>query len=106
LNESGARSSDQKIDFNESNIISLSDGGIVLPTFTPFAADTIPVETKHRVLKGACGEGKMYSVPNVPQINNDSRFTIEVDYANQSATINLGFMIVEGSERFIKAVFR
>ena len=33
------------------------------------------------------------------QISNDSRFTIEVDYSNQSSTINLGFMIVEGSEQ-------
>ena len=44
----------------------------------------------------------MYFSTQRTQINNDSRFTIEVDYANQSATINLGFMIVEGSEQVYK----
>ena len=42
----------------------------------------------------------MYFSTQRTQITNDSRFTIAVDYANQSSTINLGgFMVVEGSEQ-------
>ena len=44
----------------------------------------------------------MYFSTQRTQISNDSRFTIEVDYSNQSSTINLGFMIVEGSEQVYK----
>ena len=53
-------------------------------------------------MKGSLGEGKMYFTTLRNDWARDSRFTIEVDYANQSATINLGFMIVEGSEQVYK----
>ena len=48
---------------------------------------------------------KLYFSTQRTQITNDSRFTIAVDYANQSSTINLGgFMVVEGVNRFIREV--
>ena len=102
LNESGTRTSDQKIDLANPNIISLVEGEVFFPTFHPFAADTVTGGNQASGLKGSLGEGKMYFSTQRTQINNDSRFTIEVDYANQSATINLGFMIVEGSEQVYK----
>jgi len=102
LNESGIRTSDQKIDLANPNIISLVEGELFFPTFHPFASDTVTGGNQAPGLKGSLGEGKMYFSTQRTQINNDSRFTIEVDYANQSATINLGFMIVEGSEQVYK----
>ncbi len=99
LNESGIRTADQKIDLTNPNIINLMDGELFLPAFHPFAADTVPDGNKANGLKGSLGEGKMYLSTQRTQISNDSRFTIEVDYSNQSSTINLGFMIVEGSEQ-------
>ena len=102
LNESGIRTSDQKIDLANPNIISLVEGELFFPTFHPFAPDTVAGGNQAPGLKGSLGEGKMYFTTQRTQINNDSRFTIEVDYANQSATINLGFMIVEGSEQVYK----
>lgn len=102
LNESGVRSADQKIDLSNGNIVSLSDGVLFFPTHHPFAADTLPDGNQATGLQGSLGTGKMYFSTQRTQITNDSRFTIEVDYANQSATINLGFMIVEGSEQVYK----
>ena len=102
LNESGVRTADQKVDLTNPNIISLTEGELFFPSFHPFAADTIPDGNQASGLKGSLGEGKMYFSTQRTQINNDSRFTIEVDYANQSSTINLGFMIVDGSEQVYK----
>ena len=102
LNESGVRTFDQKVDLTNSNVISLVDGELFFPAFHPFAADSLPDGNQTQGLKGSLGEGKMYFSSQQTQINNDSRFTIEVDYANQSGTINLGFMIVEGSEQVYK----
>ena len=99
LNESGIRTADQKIDLTNPNIINLMDGELFLPAFHPFAADTVLDGNQANGLKGSLGEGKMYFSTQRTQISNDSRFTIEVDYSNQSSTINLGFMIVEGSEQ-------
>ena len=102
LNESGVRSSDQKIDLSNPNIMSMIDGELFFPDYHPFAADTLPDGNQSTGLKGSLGEGKMYFTTQRTQITNDSRFMIEVDYSNQSATINLGFMIVEGSEQVYK----
>ena len=99
LNESGIRTADQKIDLTNPNIINLMDGELFFPAFHPFAADTVSDGNQTNALKGSLGEGKMYFSTQRTQISNDSRFTIEVDYSNQSSTINLGFMIVEGSEQ-------
>ena len=99
LNESGIRTADQKIDLTNPNIINLVNGEIFFPAFHPFASDTIVDGNQTAELKGSLGEGMMYFSTQRTQISNDSRFTIEVDYSNQSSTINLGFMIVEGSEQ-------
>ncbi len=102
LNESGVRTADQKVDLANPNIISLSEGELFLPAFYPFVEDTVTGGNSAPGLRGSLGQGKMYFTTQRTEINNDSRFTIEVDYANQSATINLGFMIVEGSEQVYK----
>ena len=41
----------------------------------------------------------MYTTTTQTEINNDSRFEMQIEYTNQSSNINLGFMIVEGSEQ-------
>lgn len=102
LNESGVRTADQKIDLANPNIISLAEGELFFPAYHPFAADTISEGNQSIGLKGSLGEGKMYYTTLRNDWARDSRFTIEVDYANQSATINLGFMIVKGSEQVYK----
>jgi len=103
LNESGVRTFDQKVDLSNANIISLAEGELFFPAFHPFAADTAVDGNQAPGLKGSLGEGKMYFSTQRTQITNDSRFTIAVDYANQSSTINLGgFMVVEGSEQVFK----
>ena len=54
--------------------------------------------TNERLVDKLLGEGKMYTSTVHTDYTGDSRFTIEADYSNLSSTINLGFMIVEGSE--------
>ena len=102
LNENGDRTADQIIDLANPNIISLAEGELFLPGYHPFAADTVPDGNQAIGLKGSLGEGKMYITSSTSEWAGDSRFTIEVNYANQSSTINLGFMIVEGSEQVYK----
>ncbi len=103
VNENGERLPDQKVDLSNPNVINLQDGELILPAFYPFvSSDSIPDGNDNPALKGVLGAGKMYSTTQRTDISNDSRFTIEVDYANRSSTINLGFMVVEGSEQVFK----
>ncbi|MFQ6612649.1 MAG: cell surface protein SprA [Fidelibacterota bacterium] len=103
VNENGERLADQKVDLSNPNVINLQNGELILPSFYPFvSADSLPGGNQNAALKGALGAGKMYTTTQRTDISNDNRFTIEVDYANQSSTINLGFMVVEGSEQVFK----
>ncbi|MEE8437643.1 MAG: cell surface protein SprA, partial [Candidatus Neomarinimicrobiota bacterium] len=102
LDENGNNNSDQIIDLSNPNIISLIDGELFFPELRPFAGDTVPDGNQNQALKGALGVGFMYTSTQRTDIANDSRFTIEVDYANLNSTINLGFMLVEGSEQVYK----
>ena len=44
----------------------------------------------------------MYTSSVNSEVNGDNRFVIETKYSNQSSTINLGFMLVEGSEEVVQ----
>ncbi|MDP6533427.1 MAG: cell surface protein SprA [Candidatus Marinimicrobia bacterium] len=102
VDENGNRQSDELIDISNPNIINLADGELIFPTFHPFANDSLAGGTTHPELQASLGTGTIYTTTNRTQIDNDSRFTIEVDYTNQSSTISLGFMIVENSEQVMK----
>jgi len=96
-NENGAKIPDDKIDID--NIVFLNFGEMHLPALLPFVStDQIEGGNTNEVLATLLGEGKMYTSTVHSDYTGDSRFTIEADYSNQSSTINLGFMIVEGSE--------
>ncbi|SUZ57866.1 uncharacterized protein METZ01_LOCUS10720 [marine metagenome] len=99
LNETGVRQSDELIDMENSSIINMGSGELMFPTYYPFAYDSLDGGNKNIELQSVLGEGKMYTTTTQTEINNDSRFEIQVEYTNQSSNINLGFMIVEGSEQ-------
>ncbi|MBU0528528.1 hypothetical protein KKF86_02060, partial [bacterium] len=96
-NENGAKIPDDKVDID--NIVFLNFGEMHLPALLPFvSADIIEGGNTNEELASLLGEGKMYTSTVYTDYTGDSRFTIEADYSNLSSTINLGFMIVEGSE--------
>jgi cell surface protein SprA len=96
-NENGVKIPDEKVDID--NIVFLNFGELHIPALLPFvSADNIEGGNTHDELKDFLGEGKMYTSTVHTDYTGDSRFTIEADYSNLSSTINLGFMIVEGSE--------
>jgi len=96
-NENGAKIPDEKVDVD--NMIFLNFGELHIPSLLPFvSADEIEGGNTNEDLKSQLGEGKMYTSTVHTDYTGDSRFTIEADYSNLSSTINLGFMIVEGSE--------
>lgn len=96
-NENGAKTSDEIIDTD--NIVFLNYGEVHLPYLLPFVSESaIEGGNGSELLEDKLGEGKMYTSTVSTDYTSDSRFTIEADYTNQSSTISLGFMIVEGSE--------
>jgi cell surface protein SprA len=103
LNESGARTYDEKIDLENPNIVNLILGELHFPALLPFvSADSITGGNANTEIQGHLGSGKMYTTTIHSQYSGDSRFSIEADYSNPSSTINLGFMVVEGSEEVFR----
>jgi len=102
LNENGSRQPDEIIDMNNPNIVNLIAGELHFPALLPFVSeDSLFGGNMNEILSEVLGEGKMYTSTISTDYNGDSRFTIEADYSNQSSTINLGFMLVEGSEEVL-----
>lgn len=99
VDETNAQTSDNIIDMDNPNIVSLSNGELFFPMFHPFANDSLEGGNKNPDLKGVLGEGKMYTSTIMSQITQDKHWEIEVMYKNKSASINLGFMIVDGSDQ-------
>ncbi len=103
LNESGARTYDEKIDMGNPNILNLILGELHFPALLPFvAADSLDGGNANSAVHADLGSGKMYTTTIYSQYSGDSRFTIEADYSNPSSTISLGFMVVEGSEEVFR----
>ena len=102
LNENGSRQPYVIIDMNNPNIVNLIAGELHFPALLPFVSeDSLFGGNMNEILSEVLGEGKMYTSTISTDYNGDSRFTIEADYSNQSSTINLGFMLVEGSEEVL-----
>ena len=102
LNENGSRQPDEIIDMNNPNIVNLIAGELHFPALLPFVSeDSLFGGNLNEILSEVLGEGKMYTSTISTDYNGDSRFTIEADFSNQSSTINLGFMLVEGSEEVL-----
>ena len=103
LDVNGARQYDELIDVQSGNIINMLNGELLIPLLHPFAVqDSLEGGNKTIELKEQLGAGKMYTSSISSQVNSDNRFVIETKYSNQSSTINLGFMLVEGSEEVVQ----
>ncbi len=99
VDATNAPNSDNIIDMDNGYIVSISNGELFFPMFLPFAPDSIEGGNKKPELKEVLGEGKMYTSTIMSEITQDKHWEIEVMYKNKSASINLGFMIVEGSDQ-------
>ena len=99
FNQSGSPSPDEVIDFNNPNIVNLQAGEIHLPALLPFvSSENINGGNLNSELFEFLQEGRMYTSTNRTEYIGDSRFILNVNYTNPTATINLGFTLVEGSE--------
>ena len=99
LDNNGNRNYDELIDKDLANIMNMIDGELMFPTLHPFAdGDSLEGGIKSDQLVGQLGSGKLYNSSVSSEINADHRWMIETAYTNQSSTINLGFMLIEGSE--------
>ena len=103
LDENGQRQYDEIIDKTSGNILSLLNGELLLPALHPFArSDSLSGGNSVTELLDHLGSGVIYTSSVSSEINSDNRFMIETKYSNQSSTISLGFMLVEGSEEVIQ----
>ena len=99
VNTNNEPESDNLIDIFNPNIVSLITGELFFPMYYPFATDSLEGGNSNPDLSGVLGQGLMYISTQSNEITQDKHWEIEVEYTNQSSTINLGFMIVEGSEQ-------
>jgi len=103
LNDSQERVSDELIDVENGNIVNLRDGEILFPALHPFvSSDSLDGGNNMPSLQSHLGSGAAYTTTDRNLINQDHRFALEAKYSNQSSTINLGFMLVDGSEEVIQ----
>ena len=103
LDVNGSRQYDEIIDVQSGNIINMLNGELLIPMLHPFAVhDSLEGGNRVGELEEQLGTGKMYTSSISSEINSDNRFVIETKYSNQSSTINLGFMLVEGSEEVVQ----
>ena len=98
LDENGTRNYDEIIDKDMANIMNMMDGELMFPSLHPFAdGDSLAGGQTIDQLKEQLGSGVMYTSSSSSEVNGDHRWMIEAAYTNQSSTINLGFMLIEGS---------
>ena len=103
LDENGQRQYDEIIDKESGNILNIFNGELLLPALHPFArGDSLAGGNSVPELQDQLGSGVIYTSSVSSEINSDNRFMIETKYSNQSSTISLGFMLVEGSEEIIQ----
>ncbi len=92
VNQSGETQPDNIID-NISNILRLGQGELEFPSLRPFADESyLP---KEKIVSA------MYDTTNQSYIANESKFYILVKSKNRSATYDLGWNVIEGSEEVI-----
>ena len=103
LDVNGVRQYDEIIDTQSGNILNMLNGELLIPSLHPFAlSDSLQGGNTVEGLKDQLGSGVMYPSSVNSEVNGDNRFVIETKYSNQSSTINLGFMLVEGSEEVVQ----
>lgn len=103
IDENGSRNYDEIIDKEVTNIVNMIDGELMFPWLHPFAVlDSIDGGNSSEFLQDQLGSGAIYKSTVSSITNGDHRWMIEAKYTNQSSTINLGFMLVEGSEEVTK----
>ncbi|MCH2508143.1 MAG: cell surface protein SprA [Dehalococcoidia bacterium] len=103
LDVNGVRQYDEIIDTQSGNILNMLNGELLIPSLHPFAlSDSLQGGNTVEELIGQLGSGVMYTSSVNSEVNGDNRFVIETKYSNQSSTINLGFMLVEGSEEVVQ----
>ncbi len=89
VDKTGNPKPDNIIDKNE-NILRLGNGELEFPSLRPFADPLILPEEKF--------SDAMYDTTVQAEITRDSKFFIEVKSKSRSATMNLGWNVIEGSE--------
>ncbi|MDC0881273.1 cell surface protein SprA, partial [bacterium] len=103
LDENGNRNYDEIIDKEMANVMNMMDGELMFPSYYPFAkVDSLNGGQTVAALQSQLGSGTLYQSSSSSEINGDHRWSIEASYTNQSSTINLGFMLIEGSEEVIQ----
>ncbi len=103
LDENRNRNYDELIDKESGNIINMIDGELIFPALHPFAlSDSLYGGNQSEFLKSQLGSGVIYKSTVSSEVNLAHQWIIEAKYTNQSSTINLGFMLVEGSEEVIR----
>ena len=103
VDNNGSRNYDELIDKDLANIMNMIDGELMFPALHPFAnGDSLNGGIKSNYLNEQLGSGKIYTSSVSSEINADHKWMIESAYTNQSSTINLGFMLIEGSEEVIQ----
>lgn len=100
INEEGTVEPDQLIDISNPNIINMVTGELLLPAYHPFVYgdEIVTGGSDDPRLEEQMSDGEMYLNSNHNERTKNSRYNIEVKYSNPSSNIQLGFMIVEGSE--------
>lgn len=99
FDENADHNPDELIDVGNVPNVHMVYGELIFPSFHPFVHSKNDSDgNTNDQLSTQLGQGMMYSSTNINDIQRDKRYLIEVDYTNTSSNINLGFMIVEGSE--------
>ena len=91
VDEVGASVPDNKID-NNANVLRLAQGELEFPSLRPFADLENALLPEERYVEA------MYDTMNQSEINRDSKFYIDVTSQSRSATLQLGWNVIEGSE--------
>lgn len=91
------------IDKEIPSIVNMYHGELLFPALHPFASlDSLEGGNTSQLLESQLGSGAMYTSTISSEVNSDHRWMIKAKYTNASSTINLGFMLVEGSEEVIQ----
>jgi len=99
--KSGNPPPDNVVDLDNPAIINLQSGELWLPYLRPFQYDSTGLNTGlNPNLNNLYNCSAMYDSnrTNHTAINQDSKFKIVYKYENRSSMINLGAMVIEGSE--------
>jgi len=97
----GAATPDDIIDVDNSNIIKLQSGELWLPFLRPFSSDVENqgyTGNENPYIKEEFDCSDIYDAKSQSDINQASKFKIVYKYENRSSIIQLGPMVIDGSE--------